>query len=117
MPRYLVMVQWGAGMRHPLGATFMADDDQTALKCAQLDTLTRMAKGRKGKRGAKPYGILLRTVKDETPEFGSNCSKCGRRVDSLLPDLSCCGAEARIVRRQMEGTGPEAPYLDLREEG
>ena len=117
MPRYLVMVQWGAGCICPKGFTFTAMDDQQAMTDGGLERigLDRKERESKSRKGARPHGILLRVVKDERPEFGSFCSKCGKPV--YYPDLVCCGEDIKVVRLRIEGSGPETPYLDLREEG
>ena len=90
MPRYLVMVQWGAGHRYPMGPEFTAKDDKQALANRSLEQVKLNRKRREGRTGAKPHGTLLRVVVDERPKYKDS----GR----------------------VEGTGPETPYLDLREE-
>ena len=124
MPRYLVMVQWGAGIIYPKGSVFTAKDDQQAVTDGGLKGIGLDRKKREGKKGAKPHGILLRVVKDERPEYGPVCMRCNKEISSVNPvsnlKSSYCpasGVKERIVRRQMEGTGPETPYLDLRGEG
>ena len=113
MPRYLVMVQWGAGIIYPKGFTFTAKDDKQAMTNGSLKRIGLDRKKRAGKKGAKPHGILLRVVKDERPAYGTFCTQCNRHMTAC----SCrFGGDAPTARRQFEGTGPEAPYLDLRGE-
>ena len=117
MPRYLVMVQWGAGHRYPMGESFTAKDDRAALESTDLARVANLAREYANKRGAKPHGTLLRVVRDEVPELATFCSKCGKRLESeWWPPCKDCGYKTGTVRHQIEGTGPETPYLDLREE-
>ena len=118
MPRYLVMVQWGAGLRYQVGPKFTAESDQAALEGVEFARIARMARehAEHTGRGAKPHGPLLRMVKDEVPELAMFCSKCGKRLEDDWP-VNCCDKPTLPIRRQVEGTGPETPYLDLREEG